>query len=154
MFETFEILPSVCLYLLPTAKFKTNTVKIFISRNLDRDATHNAILPFLLRRGTAKHPTMSAIAKKLENLYGTLISADVLKVGEQQVIEFSLEVPNEKFLSGKKRIFTSALSFFKEIISSPATKNGSFREDYLKTEIETMRRFIEGMINDKATYAS
>jgi predicted Zn-dependent peptidase len=154
LFETFEILPSVSLHLRQTTKFKTNTVKIFISRNLDKDATCNAILPFLLRRGTAKHPTMTAIAKRLENLYGSIIGADVLKAGEQQVIEFSLEIPNEKFLTGKKRLFTSALSFLKEIISSPATENGAFREHYLKTEIETMRRFIEGMINDKATYAS
>jgi len=154
LFETFEILPSVTLHLRQTAKFKTNTVKVFISRNLDSDATQNAILPFLLRRGTTKHRTMSAIVKRLENLYGTLIGTEVLKAGEQQVIEFSLEVPNEKFLPVKVNLFTSALSFLKEIITSPVTDNGSFREDYLKTEVETMRRFIEGMINDKAAYAT
>jgi predicted Zn-dependent peptidase len=154
LFETFEILPSVTLHLRQTAKFKTNAVKLFISRNLDKDATHNAILPFLLRRGTAKHPTMTAIVKRLENLYGTIIGTEVLKIGEQHVIEFSLEVPNEKFLPVKANLFTSALSFLKEVICSPITEDSAFRKDYLKTEVETMRRFIEAMINDKATYAT
>ncbi|MFH1422632.1 MAG: pitrilysin family protein [Planctomycetota bacterium] len=154
MFETFNISPLLTLHVRPITKFKTRTVKIFITRNLDNNATRAAILPFLLRRGTAKHPTTTSIAKKLENMYGTGLGTDVLKIGEWQVMEFSLEVASERFIPGKKRLFPSALSFLQELIFCPVTKNGVFRSNYLKTEVENMRRFIEGMINDKATYAT
>ena len=46
--------------------------------------------PFVLGRGCRTYPTLRDIARRLEELYGAIFSADVVKIGERQLIELGL----------------------------------------------------------------
>jgi hypothetical protein len=47
------------VFFIKTGKFKTNSIHVFFHDNLERDTvTLNALLPAVLRRGTAKWPGM------------------------------------------------------------------------------------------------
>src|SRR2546421_6884915 len=99
---TFERVPlagNVTLHLAPASKFKTAVVKVFLRADLEpARATEIALLPSILRRGTREHPTQRALTRHLEALYGTQLGGDILKIGEQQVVTFKLEVPGDSFL--------------------------------------------------------
>ena len=81
------------LHLAPTRKFKTATVKVFLRCDLEpKVATEVAALPFVLRRGTESVPSLRGLSRRLEELYGASLEPHLDKVGEQQVLSFSLRI--------------------------------------------------------------
>ena len=151
-FETHVIAPGLRLHVKPTRQFKTTTVRIHFTRNLDRGTTRAALLPYILRRGTRSHPTMVHMSRHLEYLYGTTMGTNILKVGEWQVLSFGADVPNERCLGTRVPVLERALEFLGEAVFLPAG-DGSFREEYVRTEIDNMRKFIVSLVENRAAYA-
>jgi hypothetical protein len=51
--------------------FKTNLVCLMLTLPLTKEnVTKNALIPFLLKRGSKNNPSQSDISKKTENMYG------------------------------------------------------------------------------------
>ena len=87
--ERIELGGGVALNLLPCDTFKTNCLSVtFLCPMHEASAAENALLPFVLKRGTERLPTMTALAKELEMLYGSHITARVGKVGDMQFFGF------------------------------------------------------------------
>ena len=60
-----EIKENIKLHLIKTDKFKTNLLSVFLTVPLDRKTvTGNAIIPAVLRRGTAKLKAQDEISKE------------------------------------------------------------------------------------------
>ena len=93
------LLPNgIHLHTCATDRFNTVLCKLYIHQPLGPKAGATALLPFLLRRGCRTYPTLRDVARRLEELYGAVFSADVVKIGERQLIELGLSVPDEKVL--------------------------------------------------------
>ena len=84
-----EIRPGVWLNHLREDKFKTACFSVSLLSQLSREtASMNALIPFVLRRGTGSYPTMEALNASFEELYGTAIEPIVRKIGEIQCCGF------------------------------------------------------------------
>ena len=71
-----EILPGVWLTALENDKFKTGCLSISLLTQLDREtAAQNALIPYVLRRGSRYHTDMQALAAELDGLYGSYIDS-------------------------------------------------------------------------------
>ena len=89
-----EILPGVALTCLRSDKFKTACLSLSLLSQLRREtASMNALIPFVLRRGTTLYPDMEAISRRLDELYGTAIEPVVRRVGEIQCTGFYASIP-------------------------------------------------------------
>jgi predicted Zn-dependent peptidase len=142
------------VYRVPAGKFKTCSVNFFFQDNLSREnATKNALLPAVLRRGSANHPTFRELMLKFEELYGTSFDCGVTKKGERQIIQFYLEYLSDRYLPAGSDQFGSAFGILYEVITNPALENGIFRQDYLEQEKENLKKLIEGRVNDKMQYS-
>ena len=154
-FESAEIADGVTLHARHDPKFKTAVVKIFLATDLEEErATEIALLPSVLRRGTKKHPTQRALTRHLESLYGTQLGGDILKIGEEQVISFKLEVPGDFFLPAGKGAFGPALETLRALVLDPALEDGHFPAPVIAQEKEKQRQFIDALVNDKGVYAA
>lgn len=143
----------VHLNLINTDKFKSNLISVYIVRPLLRsEVTKNALLPMVLRRGTKNYKTFADIQKKLEDLFGANLSIDVTKKGERQVIRFTLEGPNDKYVS-VNNLIGEMIKILNEIINNPLLENGCFLNEYVNQEKENLKKKIESRINDKKTYS-
>ncbi|MBI3725954.1 insulinase family protein [bacterium] len=156
---TFERVPlqgEVSLHLAPADKFKTALVKVFVRADLDREtATEIALLPSVLRRGTRAHPTLRDLTRHLEALYGTQLGGDILKIGEQQVVALKVEVAGDSFLPAGTDAFARAAALLRDLLLDPALDgNGDFPANVVSQEKEKHKQFIDGLINDKGTYAA
>jgi predicted Zn-dependent peptidase len=151
-FETHTITPGFQLHVKSTRQFKTTKVRIFLSRNLDNDTTRAALLPYILRRGTRNHPTMTRISRHLENLYGTAVGTDVSKMGEWQILSFVADVPCERYLPGSMPVLKRIFEFLSELIFLPAGEK-KFVQKYFRTEKKNMADFILSLKEKKAAYA-
>jgi predicted Zn-dependent peptidase len=148
-----EIDKKTYLNFIKTNKFKTNLINIYFIRPLIKEeATINALLPLVLKRGTKNYNTSLDIQRKLEELYGANLSIDVSKKGERQVIRFTIEAPDASYTESKDLI-AQAIEMLNEIINQPLLEDKAFLEKYVEQEKENLRKKIKGRINDKKRYA-
>ena len=149
-----EILPGVWLSHLRTDKFKTACMSLSLLTQLKREtASMNALIPYVLRRGTTRYPDMEAISARLEELYGTAIEPVVRRIGEIQCLGFYASIPEEDYLPGAKGVLRKATELMGELLLSPATRGGLLLPRYVDSEKEKMLEAIRSRINDKRGYA-
>mgnify|MGYP006972061716 FL=1 len=87
-----ELFPCVSLTAVQTDKFKTGCMTAYLLTQLHREtAAENAVLPYVLRRGTKSLPDMRRISERLDALYGAEIEPSVRKLGEIQAVGFYYE---------------------------------------------------------------
>ena len=149
-----EILPGVWLSHLRTDKFKTACLSLTLLTQLRREtAAMNALIPYVLRRGTTRSPDMEALSARLEELYGTAIEPVVRRIGEIQCIGFYASIPEEDFLPGGRGVLQKASELLGELLLSPATRGGLLLPKYVDSEREKLLETIRSRINDKRGYA-
>lgn len=144
----------VRLHLCETDKFKSLTCKMFIQQDLEeKSATSTALIPLLLQRGSRQFPSTLQIARELEYLYAAELGADVLKLGERQILEFHFQMVDPALLPDSERHLERGLRTFWGIVTEPAGNNGRFEKAYFTQEKRTLGRELEGLINNKRAYA-
>ncbi len=153
-YETASIGPGTRLHVLPTGKWKTVFVDVFVRRALDGDSSAFALLPSLLKRGTTKIPNLRAMTRRLEELFGASIRSDILKIGEAQVLIVRLEIANPRYVPRAPRILEDGLDLLRDLLFDPRLVDGAFPADVVEQEKRNHVRFIEGLRNDKGAYAS
>lgn len=152
-FERFVAAGGVEVFVLRTRKFKTKLLRIHVRSRMDRGNAARALVPNLLRRGTRSRPSMLAVSRALEGLYGAAFSSSVYRLGEEQVLALRLDTVEERFLPGAPEVFAPALEIVRELLLEPALENGGFRADVFEQERLNQRREIEAQFNDKHSYA-
>ncbi len=149
-----EILPGVWLTALESGKFKTGCLSINLLTQLDRDtASQNALIPYVLRRGSRYHSDMRSLASELDRLYGSYIEPVVRKIGEIQCIGFLASFADDKYLPDGSGVFESVAQLCGEILLSPCTKGGLLLPDYVESEKEKLLDGIRSRLNDKRSWA-
>lgn len=149
-----ELIPGVWLTALRSDKFKTGCLSINLLTQLKREtAAFNAVLPFVLRRGTRFHPDMQTIAAELDSLYGTGVEPIVRKIGEIQCIGFYASFPDRKYLPAGSEVFEKSANLSCEMLLAPNTRGGLFLPAYVESEKEKLLELIRSRVNEKRSYA-
>lgn len=145
----------IYLHMIPTKKFKTMLIVAKLQAPLKRDTvTKRALLMYLLQQGTMRHPSVIALQKALNKLYGASLSVDVAKKGPNHIFSIRMEVANEKFIRHESELLKDALQLFKDILSSPIVQDGAFDQQMFAREKETLRQKIQSIRDDKMAYAN
>ena len=153
-YEIKNIKNGIKIHLIKTNKFKTNLFAIFLTMPLDRNTvTQNALIPAVLRMGTAKLKSQEEISIELENMYGATLDGGVDKIGDNQVLKIYLETLNDNFLPNKENISNKAIELLLDIVFNPLVENNEFKKEYVASEKKTIKRLIEGRIDNKDMYA-
>lgn len=149
--RSVEINKGINLHVLNTDKFKTSTMSIYFHNNIDKDASFNALLPSVLKRGSSSFPNSTVINEFLENMYGAVFESDILKKGEIQSILFYFQFISNRYVGGED-ILSKVTDFAGDIILNPLVEDKGFNREYVKTESENLKKRIASRINDKVQY--
>ena len=123
--KKIELKQGIKLHLIPTNIFKTNLVCVLLTVPLEKETvTKNAIIPFLLKRGTENYKTQEEINKKLDDLYGASFDCGIDKIGDNQVIKFYVETIRDEYTANTENIMEKALNLLLEIIFKPVLEKG------------------------------
>lgn len=154
-YNEFEIKEGIKLHTIETEKFKTNLIAVMLTTKLDRkNVTKNALIPAVLRRGTASLNTLEEINKKLEEMYGASLDCGLDKTGDNQVLKFYIESVNDEFLpENNVNMLKASLESIFELVFNPYLENNYFKKEYVEQEKENLKQIIEGKIDNKARYA-
>lgn len=153
-FHQIQLADGIHLHVLPTDKFKTVSIFVFLHMPLsEQTITANALLPMVLMRGTASYPTTSALVRHLDELYGASLNYSVARRGEVHSLLFRLEVPAETYLSDAGGLLNRALDTLAEAIFRPHREGQALAANYTAQEKDNLKEFIASLINDKRRYA-
>ncbi len=149
-----EIRPGVWLNHLREDKFKTASFSVSLLSQLNREtASMNALIPFVLRRGTSSYPTMEALNARFEELYGTIIEPTVRKIGEIQCTGFFASFAEDSFLPEGESILRDVIALTLNMLLSPVTRGGLFLPSYVESERDNLLDLIASRVNNKRGYA-
>ena len=149
-----ELFPGVWLRAVHTNKFKSSYLSVTLLVPLDRrTAGANALIPEVLRRGTAIHPDMESLSAALDELYGGAIEPVVRKKGESQCVGFAASFLDDAYALKGEKILEPAADLLGEVLLKPYTEKGVFSSGYTDGEKANLVDRIRAQINDKRTYA-
>lgn len=149
-----EIMPGVWLSHLRTDKFKTACLSLSLLTQLRREtASLNALIPYVLRRGTSRYSDMDALSARMDELYGTAIEPVVRRIGEIQCVGFYASIPEGEFLPGKEDVLRPACELLGQLLLSPITRGGLLLPAYVDSEREKLVERIRSRVNDKRSYS-
>ena len=151
---SIEIKQGIKLHCIKTDKYKTDISCVIITTPLKRDTvTKNALIPFMLRRGSKKLPSQYLISKELENLYGASFNCGVDKMGDNVVLKFCIESISTEYALNSEDVLKENLEDLLDIVFNPVEKDGKLNKDFLNIEKQNLKTVIESKIDDKDVYA-
>ncbi|MFY0780384.1 pitrilysin family protein [Peribacillus simplex] len=143
------------LHVVRTDKYKTNTLVLKMKAPLTKEeVTYRALLPYVLQSNTSKHPTTPELRSYLDDLYGAGFYVDVAKKGEYQIISFTIDIVNEKFLSDSTPLLEKAFGLLSEVIFHPKTNGDAFDSKTVSNEIRSLKQRIQSISDDKMRYSA
>lgn len=149
-----DVTPGISLTVIQTDKFKSATLSASFLVPLKKEtAAANALVPYVLRRGTEQYPTMGEVSVKLEDLYGGTLDPAVRKRGEAQCIGLVGSFLDDAYALEPGSNLKEAAELLEEMLLHPVTENGVFREEYVAGERDKLVQAIRAQVNDKRQYA-
>lgn len=149
-----DLKEGVKAHFIKTELYKTDLTCIILTTPLRKETvTKNALIPFMLRRGTKKLPNQYLINKEFENMYGATFNCGVDKMGDNVVLKFCIEsISNEYALDGEN-ILKMNLENLLDLVFNPVEEDGKLNKEFLDVEKENLRDVIESKIDDKDSYS-
>lgn len=137
------------------SRFKQNFLSVNFMFPLKKEtASVNALLPMLLKKGCAEYPDMTAVNRRLKELYGAALDSGVAKRGEIQVLSLSCEMLSQNYALKGESVLGKCASLLKSMIFEPAADNGIFPEKEIEIERKNLVDLIDSRLNDKRVYAN
>ena len=141
-------------HFIKTDLYKTDLSCIIITTPLKREmVTLNALIPFMLRRGTKRLPNQGLINKELENMYGATFNCGIDKMGDNVVLKFYIESISSEYALDGENILEMNLNNILDIVFDPVQNGELLNEEFLNLEKENLKRVINKKIDDKESYA-
>ena len=148
-----QLKDGITLYYIPDNKYKTVSASAYLNRKLKKDeATTNALISKLLTHGTQDYDDMHKLSIYAENLYGTLYDVNITKKAYVQSIVSSVNFLSDEYTGDK--IARKCTCLMLDLLFKPHLEDGLFSEDAVKIEKQNLKDDIEGLINDKRSYAN
>ncbi|MBE7026139.1 MAG: insulinase family protein [Ruminococcaceae bacterium] len=152
--RSIRIKDGVNLHCIDDKKFKTTTIGVYIHTPLcAENASKNALLPMVLKRGCKKYPTFDEIEKKLGDLCGAILNCSVVKRGEDHILCFDISTISNRYYVGEENIMLLCGELLFDIILKPMIKDGAFLSEYVESEKKNLCDNIDALVNDKQSYA-
>lgn len=152
--KTMQIAEGVFLHHISDSKFKSATVSMFFHRPIcAEEASLNAILPSVLKRGTRLHVGFDEIERVLMDLCGASVTGAVMKRGDVQLLCFEAASLANAYAPNGEDLVGGAVDLLLEMLYDPYLENGAFSEEYVALEKKNLSEAIEAMVNDKMQYA-
>ena len=152
MLKTIKINENITLNYIPMDKLKTTSISLYIHRRLCRsNASKNAILPHILKRGCKLCRNSEEVAKYLDNMYGAKFSAGIAKRGDDHILCFDFETISDKYAPNGENLTDGIINLMMSVVFDTLDE---FDENTFMQEKTNSIQKIKSIINEKRVYAN
>ena len=155
-FETIRLSGQLYLHIQHAPHFMTSRVDVFIRDRLRRrQNTKLSLLARILERGTRALPSMRAINRFTDDLYGAAFISEIDQFGDIQAIHLGLEVLGSDFLPDPgEDLLSPGLDLLRDVLLYPCREGDDrFPAATVAREKRALERQIINLMNDKSAYA-
>ena len=153
-----ELVKGVNLNIIPSKKFKTTRIFISFIKSIEskKELAERALLANYLEMCSQNYPTQIDIARKLSQMYGASFGSSVDRRGNYQLINFSIDYIESKYLVGNEDLLSGVIEFLKEIIFNPLKvgENKNFDEETFTRQKNNTITYLNSIKEDKQAYAA
>ncbi|MYU72691.1 insulinase family protein [Lactobacillus salivarius] len=153
-----ELVKGVNLNIIPSKQFKTTRIFISFIKNIEskKELAERALLANYLEMCSQNYPTQIDIARKLSQMYGASFGSSVDRRGNYQLINFSIDYIEGKYLVGNEDLFSEVIEFLKEIIFNPLKvgENKNFDKETFTRQKNNTITYLKSIKEDKQAYAT
>lgn len=153
-----ELVKGVNLNIIPSKQFKTTRIFISFIKNIEskKELAERALLANYLEMCSQNYPTQIDIARKLSQMYGASFGSSVDRRGNYQLINFSIDYIEGKYLVGNEDLFSEVIEFLKKIIFNPLKvgENKNFDEETFTRQKNNTITYLKSIKEDKQAYAT
>lgn len=153
-----ELVKGVNLNIIPSKQFKTTRIFISFIKNIEskKELAERALLANYLEMYSQNYPTQIDIARKLSQMYGASFGSSVDRRGNYQLINFSIDYIESKYLAGNEDLLSEVIEFLKEIIFNPLRvgENKNFDEETFTRQKNNTITYLKSIKEDKQAYAA
>lgn len=151
--ERKQLAPGVFITTLDAAKFNRCRITIHLRFPARREsATDAAVLALVLERGYAACPDMTALSRRLAQLYGADLGVDLSNAGTDRILSADIcGIKDGYALSGENLTDAYADIVFGTIFD-PYLVDEVFDAEAVRIETETQARRLEAEYNSKRLY--
>lgn len=135
-------------------RFKTNRISVHLVTELKQETvTVNALIPQILKDGFQGCETFTKLGRKLEDLYGASIDADVQKRGDRQVLTVSITSIDDRYSLHGEEVNRQTAQILCDMLLHPLVEQEGFSKAYTDLEKKLLADTIDAEINEKRSYA-
>ena len=139
---------------LSEQSFRTDRLTGVFALPLHREtAAEYAMLPALLTRGCAKHPTLAQFSRRLDELYGATVQGEIFRLGGWQLLAFSISYLNRRYTLDGSDLTAACTQLLLDMLFDPALEGGEFPADVFGQEKRCLLERLQGEVNNKRLYA-
>lgn len=135
-------------------KFKTARMSVhFLLPMKAEHVSANALLPFLLSRASREYPDFTKLSRRLAELYGASLNADVGKIGDLQVLSVSASGLADRYALHGEHVSAELANLLCGVLFDPPFEDGMFPAEGVEQEKRQTIELLETEFNDKRLYA-
>lgn len=154
MNQTLSLAPGITLRGFTDDRFKQSILTIQFVRPMRlEEASQNALIPAVLLRGCKAYPDLRAITARLDDLYGSGISALVRRIGDYQTTGLSCAFIADRFALTGDQILVPITQLLRHLLLEPVCQGDGFCEAFVESEKKNLICALEAERNDKRAYA-
>lgn len=146
--------PGVGFHAVCDDRFKTALLSVNFCIPLDREkAAGYAVAAPLLRKKSQEYPDFTLLNRKLCDMYGASLDAEVRKIGGWQVVSLSIRSIDNRYVLEHEDLTRECAALLCSLITKPYLVNECFEESEVELERQNLIDMIESKVNDKRSYA-
>ena len=151
--ERKQLAPGVYITTLDAAKFNRCRITLHLRFPARREsATDAAVLALVLERGYAACPDMTALSRRLAELYGADLGVDLASAGTDRVLSADICGIKDAYALAGENLTDAYADIVFGTIFDPYLVDGAFDPEAVRIETETQARRLEAEFNSKRLY--
>lgn len=152
--QTSVISDSIRLSAINTDRFKTGILTFTLTIPLtSKNFAYNTLLAGVMRRGTEHYPSLSALNKRLDELYATSIEIRSSQNAKNLSLIITSEFLDDRYITDGCNVLSGVLDVIEELLFQPLLENGAFLSNIVAQEKRIALDYLNSEINNTRLYA-
>jgi predicted Zn-dependent peptidase len=152
--QTSVISDSIRLSAIRTDRFKTGILTFSLTIPLtSKNFAYNTLLAGIMRRGTEHYPSLSALNKRLDELYASSIEIRSSQNAKNLSLIITAEFLDDRYIPNDQNVLSGVLHVISDLIFHPLLENGAFLHDIVVQEKRIALDYLKSEINNTRLYA-
>ncbi|MDD4699944.1 MAG: insulinase family protein [Oscillospiraceae bacterium] len=152
--EITQLASGVTLRFIQNNRFKTTMISICFYLPLNKNTVSvEALIPKVMTAQSPKYKDFSEINRRLDSLYGAVLSTNVDKLGDLHEIRFAVSALSDRYTLENSGALSGVTELLSELLFSQYLSGQKYEDSVLTREKRLLTEEINSEINDKRRYA-